>query len=94
MKKILTLLILSVFILQSCDFEIEEQIEEVLPTSPITVITENGDGWTWYRSHIDVDSVQMISLKEADIYINGTKQKIFADQISITTNKKYKNKIE
>lgn len=83
---------MSVFILQSCDIEKQEPKEEILATTPITVITENGDGWSWYRTHIDVDSVQMISLKEADIYINGTKQKIFADQITIKTNEKYQKK--
>ena len=67
MKQLIILLLLN---MTSCSYDLE-----------MRVAMRNNNSRNF--SIIKCDSVQMISKSEAEIYINGTKTKIFADEIRV-----------
>ena len=76
--------LLAVVILTSC--ETKQQEKEIEYTKQFTVITDYDSGWSWSQTRIQADSIQMISLTEANVYVDGTNIKVFADKISFYSN--------
>ena len=69
MKKILIILII---LISGCR-------SEEISKYPLRVETSNGSGWNLGTAIILVDSVQMISTKKAEIFKDGTKMIIEAE---------------
>jgi len=80
MKKILknTLyIVLAVVLFQSC----------VEPTKyRLTMIMDTGTGWNEAHTFVKCDSVQFIDKHTANIWIDGTKQKLIAEELRVYTN--------
>ena len=53
------------------------------------VFIHSGQGWDASSSTIKCDSATMISTKEAIIWINGTKSKVYSDGYLALYNKAY-----
>ena len=53
---------------------------------PYSVKQKNGTGWSSEYTFLGCDSATMVTQKEAIAYIGGTKIRVFADQITISTN--------
>lgn len=53
---------------------------------PFSVIQKNGSGLSSEYIFLSCDSATMISKQEAIAWVKGTKIKVFADQITISTN--------
>lgn len=49
------------------------------------VSTTSGTGWNAGYAYVNCDSVQMISAREAIVWIDGSKSKIIANRILIQT---------
>lgn len=68
MKKLITILSITLLSLTSCD------------NREFKVIITNGYGLSYTETWLYCDSVQMISTTEADVWIDGKKMKIYADR--------------
>ena len=68
MKKLITILSITLLSLTSCQ------------NREFKVIVTNGSGIYTTETWLYCDSVQMISITEADVWIDGKKMKIYADK--------------